>query len=378
MEVRLATSEDVFKVSQLYFDTYQGTYPDLMMKDFTLIKDFINKSGNFWFVTEDQDKIIASVLIVYDEENLLAKAYGAVVRPECRGKHVMEHLLFHGIQFVREHTAGVDIVYSTTRTVNEAAQSLTEKLSFKKLGLLPNAHKTQDYETHGVAALIYQSAFDKRFTNYSMHEELKPLVDIVSEEIPLVATMATISPLQSSRQLIAPPDLEMIESKLFVNYRYDYLKNNHALEFEFFPFHKPNVLILSPDQSIEIFCYLNVTDGYSVIIGGKVADNINYTELLKKINSMLRDHGARYVEMIIRADKPKILESVMKAKFIPCAFFPAFQLINNVRYDFFVLSRTFEVFDFQNVKLKGVNQKFLEFYYNHWKKLSLSPKLLDL
>ena len=155
MNLQLATEEDIFQISQLYFDVYQGTYPDPLMKDFGLIRQFIQSEAGFWFVTKDNGKIIASVLTAYDKENLIAKAFGAVVRNEYRQRGIMEELLAFGINYLREKTGGVDVIYSTTRTVNEAAQTLTEKLGFKKLGIFPNAHRTNEYETHCLAAIVY-------------------------------------------------------------------------------------------------------------------------------------------------------------------------------------------------------------------------------
>ena len=106
--------------------------------------------------------------------------------------------------------------------------------------------------------------------------------------------------------------------------------------------------------------------------------NMDYSELFLIANRLLRNAGARYIEVIVRADRPKILESILKAKFIPCGFFPAFQLLGDKRYDFVVFSRSFEIFDFQNVKLKGMNQVYLEEYFKAWKRMSLNPKLLQV
>jgi hypothetical protein len=36
------------------------------------------------------------------------------------------------------------------------------------------------------------------------------------------------------------------------------------------------------------------------------------------------------------------------------------------------------VFDFQNVKLKGLNQVYLEEYFKAWKTMALNPKLLEI
>ena len=378
MKVLLASEEDIFQISQLYFDVYQGTYPDPLMKDFNLIRQFIKSEAGFWFIAkDDKHEIIGSVLAAYDVENLIAKAFGAVVRNEFRGQGIMEELLSFGISFLREKTSGVDVIYSTTRTVNEAAQTLTEKLGFKKLGIFPNAHRTNDYETHCLAAIVYDSALGKRHNNYKIHHEIASLYNIVQNEVGL-NPLEAIDPDKPSKVLIEPGELEVVKSPKFVTYRYNYLKSEKRLEFEFFPFHVPNLVIMSPDQSIELFCHLSSVDGYCVIVGGKMPGNLDFTQLFLKSNKLLRDAGARYIEVIVRADRPKILESILKAKFIPCGFFPAFQLIGDKRYDFLVFSRSFEIFDFQNVKLKGMNQVYLEEYFKAWKRMSLNPKLLQV
>ncbi len=378
MKVQLASEGDIFQISQLYFDVYQGTYPDPLMKDFSLIRAFIRSDSGFWFITKDDSgEIIGSVLAAYDKDNLIAKAFGAVVRNEFRGQGIMEDLLGFGINFLRTETPGVDVIYSTTRTVNEAAQTLTEKLGFKKLGIFPNAHKTNDYETHCLAAIIYPSALEKRNTDYKIHHEMSSLYEIVQKEVGLTS-IPSIVPEKPSKVLVSPGELEVVKSPKFVSYRYSMLKAEKKLEFEFFPFHQPNLVIISPDQSIEVFCHLSSVDGYCVIVGGKMSHNLDFSELFLQTNRLLRDAGARYIEVIVRADRPKILESILRAKFIPCGFFPAFQMVGNKRHDFLVFSRSFEIFDFQNVKLKGMNQVYLEEYFKAWKRMSLNPKLLQL
>ena len=378
MKLQLATSEDIFQISQLYFDVYQGTYTDPMMKDVSLILKFIESKQGFWFIAKDEkNKVVASALVSYDQDNLLAKAFGAVVRSEVRGRGLMEELLSFGIDYVRANTPGVDVIYSTTRTVNEAAQTLTEKLGFKKLGIFPNAHRTSEYETHGLAAIIYPSALEKRNTNYMIHHEMENLYKIAAGEVglPMLEPLVPESP---SKVLIDPPELEVVRSPKFVTHRYGMLKAENKLEFEFFPFRQPNLVVISPDLSVELFCYLSDADGFCAIVGGMMPTNVNFTQLFLQTNKLLRDAGARYIEVIVRADRPKILESIIRAKFIPCGFFPAFQLIGEKRHDFMVFSRSFEIFDFQNVRLKGINQMYLEEYFKTWMKMSLYPKLLQL
>ena len=377
VKIRLATIQDAFPIMQLYQEVYQGLYSDPTMNRFPALKSYIETPGNFWFVGEVDGTLMASVLVRYDSTNLLAKAYGAVVKDEYRRGGVMENLLASAMEYVQKNTEGVDVMYATTRTVHEAAQSLTERLGFKKLGIFPNSHKTTDFETHCLVAEFRGEALKKRNVDYKLHYRLKGLVDLVAEEIPSLEKFEYVQPEPPSRVFTPPPSLEMIESSNFVHYRYKQLKQDHKLQFTFFPFHEPNVMILSPDQSVEIFCYHSQADGYSVITGGKVPDDIHYTQLFNSVANLLREKGARYVEALIRTDKPKVIDSILKAKFIPSAFFPAFQLSQGKRHDYVVMSKTFEIFDFQNIKLKGLNQKYLQEYFNLWKQTSLNPKLLD-
>jgi hypothetical protein len=185
-----------------------------------------------------------------------------------------------------------------------------------------------------------------------------------------------IIPEEPTRQLLPPPPLEVVRAAGFVAYRYRELADKRALGFEFFPFHTPNLLLLSPDQSVEIFCQFN-PDGHCVLMGGKMPTDLSYTQLLTQANQLLRNEGARYIEMLVRADKPKIVESVMRAQMIPSAFFPAFQLKDGKRWDFLVFSRSFEIFDFHNIRLKGLNQRFLDEYYKAWKETHLNPQMRD-
>jgi RimJ/RimL family protein N-acetyltransferase len=376
---RLATADDAFRIMQLYQVAYSGTYPDPLMRELSTLKTFLENRNHFWFLGEVDGEVMASVIIRYDAENLLAKALGAVVSEDYRKQGLMELLLSQAIDHVQFHTAGVDVIYATTRTIHEGAQALTDRLGFKKLGIFPNSHKTSEFETHCLTAVFSRNSLNKRFADYKLHARLKGLADLVAQEVPSIRPIDTIVPEAVTRTLVAPPMLEMIESEHFVRHRYETLKKNGKLQFAFFPFHQPNVMVVSPDQAIEFFCFHSSQDGYSVIIGGKVENpNVDYAQLFTTIANLLRENQARYVETIIRADKPKIIESILKAKFIPSAFFPAFQLHNDKRYDYVVMSKTFEIFDFQNIRLKGLNQKYLEEYYRQWKQTSLNPKLLDI
>src|SRR5690606_1576810 len=112
------------------------------------------------------------------------------------------------------------------------------------------------------------SALEKRNTDYKIHHEIASLYEVVKTEVGL-DPLESIIPEKPSKTLVSPGDLEVIKSPKFVTYRYNYLKAEKKLEFEFFPFHQPNLVIISPDQEIEVFCHFSSIDGYCVIVGGK-------------------------------------------------------------------------------------------------------------
>src|SRR5690606_21071026 len=106
--------------------------------------------------------------------------------------------------------------------------------------------RTNEYETHCLAAIIYPSALEKRNDNYKIHHEIASLYGIVQNEVGLNA-LESIVPEKPTKVLIQPGDLEVVKSPKFVSYRYNFLKSEKKLEFEFFPFHQPNLVIMSPD-----------------------------------------------------------------------------------------------------------------------------------
>src|SRR5262249_20849941 len=103
-----------------------------------------------------------------------------------------------------------------------------------------------------------------------------------------------------------------------------------------------------------------------------------YSNIFQSACRSLRGLGARYIEFIIRADELRKIETALRAQFLPCAYFPALQLgADGARYDYVVFSRSFEILDFRNVRLEGVNHDYLMQYFDSWKEISLDPVLLQ-
>ncbi len=373
--LREAKVDDIANIINLYYSAYEGLYPDKRFTQYPLLLKTIKSEDSYVFVATKNDGLVSSILFQYDETNLLSKAGAAVVCPESRGQNLTQLLLKYGIQFLNENTNGIEVLYITTRTVHRAAQVLTEKLGFKKLGIFPNVHKTTEYETHALAAYFSEKAFENRYTDFEQHPRVKPFYDIVKKECNLKSIPYAKDWNEKSYDGKVPK-LEIIEAPEFVNYRKKTLTENSEIDLGFFPFHKPTHLITSPDQKIEVFAYISDVDKYCVITGVKIDREVSFNSLFLKISNLLRDRGVRYIEMIIRANRLNIVDKIINSKFIPCGYFPAFQLSEGKRYDYVVFSRSFEVFDFNNIELTGVNQTFLQEYVKMWEEISIGSKFI--
>jgi len=373
--LREARPDDIANIINLYYSAYEGAYPDKRFTQYPLLQKTIESSNCYIFVATKDEQLVSSILFQYDDINLLSKAGAAVVSPECRGNNLTQSLIKFGIEFLNKNTQGIEVLYITTRTVNRAAQVLTQKLGFKKLGIFPNVHKTTEYETHALAAYYSENAFEKRYVDFNQHPRVKPFFDIVKKECELPEQKFAESWNQKNYEGKVPK-LEVIEAPEFVKYRISKLKEENEIDLGFFPFHEPSHLITSPDQNIEVFAYISDVDKYCVITGVKIDREVSFNDLFLKISNILRDRGVRYIEMIIRANRLNIIEKIMNSKFIPCGYFPAFQLDEGKRFDYVVFSRSFEIFDFNNLELTGVNQNFLQEYVKMWEEISIGSKFI--
>lgn len=375
MNIRRANLKDISRLLELYSMAYNGTYPDSTFTDVNNLIKLINSADRFLFVYESDGEIVASTLFLYEESHLLAKAGGAVVLPDFRGQNITRQILEFGINYINENTKGFELLYITTRTVNRAAQVLTKKMGFKELGVFPNVHKTQDYETHALSVLLYESALKKRYTTFEHHPNSYPLYSIAEKTCELPKMDMAKEWIKKEYQGEVP-SLEIVEAKEFLNHRFKNLKTRREIDLGFLPFHKPNLLITSPDQRIEVFLYENEIDKHCVFAGLKMDREVSLTNLFIKVSNMLRDRGVRYIEVISRANRLNFIDKLCQAKFLPSAYVPAFQLEGEKRFDYIVFSRSFEVIDFKNIELTGANQEYLSEYVKLWEECHLGKNIL--
>lgn len=376
VDFRLANSADVSAILNLYYEAYKGSYPDPMFSNFKSLETAISSDNHFIFVAHLKNQIIACLLFKYDAMNLLGKAGAAVVAEAYRGHNITQSLIAHGIVYLQEFTPGLELLYATTRTVHKAAQLLTQNMGFKKLGIFPNVHKTQDYETHALTGIFLSDSMEKRYSSFEQHPKVYELFKIVQRECGL-PPMSKANAWKRKIYDGEVPCLELVNAAQFVKFRFNNQVKGEFIDFAFYPFATPNVLITSPDSSIELFLWINELDKSCAIIACKVDRQVSLTKLFLKVCNMLRDQGVRYVEMIVRANRLNIIDKVIQSRFIPCGYVPALQQAeDNSRYDYVVLSRSFEILDFNNIELTGVNELYLKEYIKIWEEIALGKKFI--
>lgn len=364
-----ASLEDMAQIFQLYAKEYRGTYPD---KTFSSVEKLELALGpgndkHIFVSKKESGHVCACILFQYDPINLIAKAGGAVVDEADRGNDLTENLIRYGIDYLNSAHESIEVLYVTTRTVHMAAQVLTRKMGFQQLGIFPNIHKTTEYETHALSAMFFGNALERRYTDFKQHPMVGDLYNIVQNELSLPKMEITNDWLKKTFTG-ALPVLEVIEAPEFVSHRMNKLVETEKLDLAFFPFHKPTLVITSPDQEVEVYAHVNETDKYCVITGCRIGRDVSFEKLFLKIGSILRDRGVRYIEVIIKANRLNIIDKICEAKFIPCGYFPAFQLEDGLRYDYVVFSRSFEILDFNNMEIDSNATQYLANYINLWKK----------
>jgi len=373
-EIRIAKSSDALNVSLLYHEVYEGAYPDPTMSNIGKLRNFITREDVVWVLGLIDGEIAGSVVYELDFSNRLAKVFAGVVRSQYRGLGLLEKCMAFGEERIREQ---VDVIYATTRTASKAPQVITERLGYKKLGIFPNIHKTDVYETHALTAKFQEKAWQQRPTDFTTHPNLRSLCEIVSSEIDLPAfKFASIEQCKRIRkEFRVQKSLEYIDAQAFVGERFRKLKQDRLLFADFYPFHKPNCILTSATQDVEIFLCVSPTDKYCTVVGFRFPEDIDTTSLVTLALRILRDEKIRYVESIVRADQLKLLDAYFENGMIPSAYFPAFQLHEGERYDYVAFSRSFETLDFTQVKLAGRNYEYLCEYYRNWHAYFTGPTL---
>ncbi|MFA5139075.1 MAG: GNAT family N-acetyltransferase [Elusimicrobiota bacterium] len=372
LRLRRAQPGDMRRIQVLYAQVYGPNYPIPVIQDPVRTRRAIESDRYLWLVADHGGRIVASLVYVFDPQHRIAKAFGAVVSKEYR-KHRLANTMMEALQAEIRRRGDVDLVYATTRTVTTAPQQLTENLGFAKLGLFPNAHKVVEQETHCLAAYFAPGALAKRRVPAKLAAELSPLHTLVRRQMDImemdIGAARFFKKARGNGDSVEKEPLlfETLTARSFIKRRFGRTRSSGVLKDLFVPFHEPNLLLITPDGSTEVFLHYWPQDRYSVILGG-VTPIRDFSYLLDSVAHALAAMGVNYIELLVDAYSPDRQREALAARFVPSAYFPAMRLVGRKRWDYVIFSRSFEMLDFRNVRIVSAYRDFLKEYLRLWQK----------
>ena len=169
-----AAQEDRAELLSLYFSIYGKSYPIPLGTDRAVMTRIISSDDHLWLVTRDTETnmIVGSVVFEIDWPNKIGKVEGVVVHPRYRRKDTAYNMISQGTNNFISADGQLNSIYTTTRTVSVGPQLIFLKDGFLPLGIFPNAHKVQQYETLTLLAKFKPGVLERRVPVYTIPENL--------------------------------------------------------------------------------------------------------------------------------------------------------------------------------------------------------------
>lgn len=370
LRIDSAQLTDIDELLKLYFIVYGNSYPIQVGTDPKIMADAISAPENLWLVMRDEgrDKLVGSVLFETDRFNRIGKIMGLVVHPEYRKRGIANALVAQGTADLLGPSGPVNSVYTTTRTISVSPQLIFFRDAFHPLGIFPNAHRLDDYETLTLFAKFKEGVLARREPVARVPEKLLPIYSIVNR---VVGASWLPTGLPARKPVGAPGqqlEFEMIFAPDYVHRRF--LETFTDPYDRFYPFHTPNMLWASRGGEVEIFAYLSKPDRYCTI----VALTQPFHALAGRLKGLLlnaRDHGVSYLELLIGTEHSESIESLLDAQFLPSAIYPAMTEVGGKVNDFVLMTRTMEPLNFRGMAVEKAFKPYVDQYVDLWKKMHL-------
>jgi len=342
IDYRRAEVKDVLALMRLHQMASSNVFTDPLLLDYRALVKNVESGDSAWIVADAKGSLLAAISIELDTDNRLAKISRLLLDPAWVDSGAVLHqalpLLVH---YLKEK--GIEVLYTTTRTLSLAQQQLTLKLGFRLIGIFPNAQGADPLKLNGLSAYYFDSVLqEKRQADHRLHPRIVLLYDLVRKNCDLPPLpVAEVSELPRTEN-VPLPSLETIFAPDFVAHRFRTLKERRSLSVDFYPFQQPNALISDSEQRMEIFVKLVPERRFAAILGERLDLQVNPTDLYHEVSLMLNARGISFIEVINDAADYAGLESMVQAGFVPCVYFPAFKRQGESRRDFVVLARSFE------------------------------------
>ncbi|TBR17243.1 hypothetical protein EPO15_17330 [bacterium] len=363
-----AVPDDALRIRWLYHLVYGGNYPFSMVYDPRECAKAIESDRHIWFLARDGERAVGSLIFSVDRGIFLGKVFGAVVAEEFRGLDVAERMLAFGVDIVVNRLKAARSVYATTRTVSLGPQRLAEKAGFKKLGIFPNVHKVNSSETHTLAVYFDPGALADSGGRARLPLVMKPFFDIVRREAGLYEPQYVDLSVDPGPGTGTPTAFEVVSAPQFILRRFAEAKGADRLRMDFFPFHEPNLLLVSADGKTELYFYRSAKDGHCVLTGA-ASENLPLGVMLDQGAAHLEGMGVRYLEVLVDGANAERVAEAMAARFLPSAYYPAMRwdAAGKTARDYVVLSRSLAVLDFRGLVLQPAYADYLKEYFRLWR-----------
>lgn len=365
MRFRVALSEDTFDLIRLFQRSGSQNLQDPVFMDYRKLQSLIGDELDYWIVAEVDGVVSALVALKIDPGQRMAKIYKMLVDESASSPEVLlRETLRYVIYDLNRHGDNFDVLYTTTLTLSLAQQKITIDEGFKILGIFPNALGQDSSKMNGLSAYFYPNVLEeKRICDIAIHPHIAPFYDISRKQLQLAA-LEQRGPFQRPEDQIKwDSQLELIQAEEFVKQRFINLKGKQGQIIDFYPFHFPNLLITSADQSIEIFINFEKNRRFAAVIGEQLSICVDPIELYNKVQQLLKAHGATYIEIINDAGDIYGVDCILKSGFTPCAYFPAFKKLGDSRRDYVVFGKSFEYLCRPSTFFTGAYTEFYKEYY---------------
>ncbi len=372
IKIELADVKDVDEMINLYRAVYGRRYPISYGKDPELLRKSIeDKKTHMCLVARDtkKKKIGGALIVEIDATNKIGKLIGLVVHPKYQRKKIGHGLVDYASNFFLNKDTRLNSLYATTRTISVGPQLVFMKNDYLPLGIFPNAHRLNQYETVTLFAKFRDGILEQRIAEPSTAAMLMPLYNILKGIVPQMDIPKSFEPAAIKDKGDGDNwEFEIIRAPNYV-YR-KFLETFPDPKDRFFPFHSPNMIIADKLGRVEIFAYFSKRDGYCTLINA----NKSITELNGLLNSMymqLDDIGVSYIEIIVNVKQTPVIETFLRSQFLPSAIYPAMIEVDKNFEDYIVLSRTMEPLNFRGMAVISTFKPFIDQYVEAWRQVNL-------
>lgn len=364
--MRRAEKRDIFPLMNLNQIAKVQDYEGDLFLDYEAVGASLEDPTAFWVVAESSTGLLGVISTLIDSEQEICKIYCCRLDPSYKDNDTLfKDLLSFLLQSLREHKVPFDILYTTTRALTLHQQQLTIDLGFKILGIFPSAMTLDASRLNGLTVWFEPDVLKKRrFVDFSLHPGLAMLYELAKEEAKLSnIAVADIMELPTLPEDPVPP-LEMIDAQKFVSRQFTLLKKRSFLSSSSFPFHYPNILITDEDMNVSIFAKFVPQYRFAVIIAEHLKAPANPVQLYKTIAKMLYEKNVSYIEVVIDAADVIAIDSIIRAGYLPCSYFPCFMKHGPMRRDYVIFAKTFErVWE----TLPDVRHRYLDFLREYYR-----------